>query len=206
MTNKRHYYSALEALEAAFEADIGKKLVKRNNEIVDISSGGQGGFYWGEAFSGNIKFVELERQRLLLWFGKTSERHGNGSFPSLWYQKTDKTDDRKRDLANATMVMRHHIDNKDQFGFAVAHEDMLLEGYKGYRCINTPETSDCLVELNKLPDSWLKDQSQNSHIHIRKVPLEFEFGRIHPSKKNTGIPLILYSSNIVDYIIKEIIS
>jgi hypothetical protein len=210
MKNNITYYSASEALDSAFEtfAKNEKPLRKRNMEEVTISKGASMGFYWGETFFGKTKFVDLADRRILLWFGKTSERAGDGSFRSLWYQSVQKSEFSRVDNYSAVRLMRYGIDNKTQQGFAVVHEDELLESFRGYRSINNVEVSYCLVELNKYPDNWIKDYRQNSQIPIRKIPDEFEFGRIHPSQSSINEKLVgelvLYKPSVVDFICSKI--
>lgn len=200
MKTQVDYLSAYQALEAAFESSIGKTLRKRNNEVIDVCSGASMGFYWGTTFSGKTKFVELEERRILLWLGRTCERDGDHSFPSLWYQDVGNSLDRKSALDNAVKCMRIGIDTKTRKGFAVAEERELRPSFTDDRLLDNY----CLVELNKFPDGWMHGQRQRSNIPIRKVPDQFEFGRIHPSKKCTGVPLILYSPSVVDYLVKNI--
>lgn len=195
-----NYLDAYQVLDTAFERSIGKTLRKRNREEVVISRGGSMGFYWGEAFQGKTKFIELEDRRILLWLGRTSERAGDGSFHSLWYQDVSNSLDRKTAFDNATRCMRIGIDSKTRNGFAVAYERELRPSFT----VDEPQDNYCLVELNKFPEGWMHGSRQRSNIPIRKVPQEFEFGRIHPSKKSTGVPLILYSPDVVDYLVKNI--
>lgn len=202
LADKKHYLNGGEALDCAFDQIGGKLLRKINNIRLTISSGGSHGLYWGESFAGSIKFAEFEDRRLLLWLGQTSERNGDDSYPSLWYQNVPRTDN----MQNATRLMGARIDLKVQNGFALAFESMSVDRRIPRESMAQSERDNYgLFELNKLPDNWFKGTEQHSRVPIRKLSTEFEFGKILPHQVSPRkYTLILYKPSVVDYIIKQI--
>ena len=110
MTIPKKYLNASEALDLAFDFKLGKTLYKRKGESIDICSGGNCGFYWGLGFGGRTKCFEIDDKLILLWLGCTCSREGDHSFPSLWYQQTKKSDNRKKDLFTLGWNMKYEID------------------------------------------------------------------------------------------------